>query len=47
MVSSSTIQDTMENDLNVHMVGLSKSIQKPGSKTLLSRNVVSDIVLAS
>ena len=46
-VSPSPIQDTIENDRNVHMVGPSKSIQKPSSKTILSCNVVSNTVLAS
>ncbi|XP_030960985.1 putative ubiquitin-like-specific protease 1B [Quercus lobata] len=44
MVSPSPIQDTIENDRNVHMVGLSKSIQKPDSKTVLSRNVDVDML---
>ena len=46
-VSPSPIQYTIENDCNVDMVGLRKSIQKPSSKTVLSRNVVSNTVLAS
>ncbi|XP_050262349.1 uncharacterized protein LOC126706837 isoform X2 [Quercus robur] len=43
-VSPSPIQDTIENDRNVRMVGLSKSIQEPGSKTVLSRNVDVDML---
>ncbi|KAL0012809.1 hypothetical protein SO802_007917 [Lithocarpus litseifolius] len=43
-VLPSPIQDTMENDRNAHMVGLSKSIQKPSSKTVLSHNVDVDML---
>ena len=35
---------SMEEDCNVHIAGLTQSNQKPGSKTPLSHNVVSELV---